>query len=95
MELIEKRKIDTNQVRAMCIQNDYYSRGTNAEYSRMFQMCESDQEVLAIAADIFEHSDTDKLVSRYGGKKEALENICYCILNDCSYICVDIKGCEE
>ena len=91
MKLVEIRRIETGRVRAMCIRNDYYTQGTCEEYDNMFKMCESN-DVLAIANDILEHSDKQRLVNRYGcSEREVLENICFGLINDCSFTCVEIK----
>lgn len=92
MYLSEARIIDTEKVRAMCIRNNYYTSGTNEDYQKMFQKCGLNFGVLAIASDIFEHSDKEKLVQESGcSKKEVLENICFELINDCSYTCVSIE----
>ena len=91
MKLIETRRIDTGRVRSMCINNDYYTRGTCKEYDNMFKMC-ANCSVLTIAKDILEHSDKEKLKYTYGcSETEVLENICFGLINDCSYTCVEIK----
>lgn len=92
MKLIETRRIDTAKVRAMCIRNDYYTNGTNAEYEKMFQKCELNFDILEIAQDIMEHCNKEKFLNTYGcTETEFLENICYNIVNDCCYTCVEIK----
>lgn len=91
MKLTETRRIDTGLVRNMCITNDFYTRGTTEEYGEMFRKCAVARDILEIALDIFEHSDEEKLTLRYGSKKEALENICYSLINDCCYTCVDVE----
>lgn len=90
MKLIETRRIETGKVRQMCIREDYYTQGTVDEYCKMFQKCELDFPILEIAIDIFEHSDKEKLL-HYNSEKEILENICYGLINDCTYTCVDIE----
>lgn len=92
MKLVETRRIDTDRVRQMCIENDYYTMGTNEEYSRMFKKCDLGYNILDIAKDIFEHSNKEKLMYQSGSdEREVLENICYGLINDCCYTCVDIE----
>ena len=92
MYLQEIRRIDTDKVRAMCIRNNYYTSGTNEDYCKMFRMCCSSFGILAIASDIFEHSNKERLMQESGcSKKEVLENICFELINDCSYTCVSIE----
>ena len=90
MYLKETRRIDTDKVRALCIRNDYYTRGTCEEYDRMFATCRFG-EVLLVASDILEHTDCEKLMNMCGASRtEVLENICFEIINDCTYTCVSI-----
>lgn len=92
MHLQETRRIDTDKVRAMCIRNNYYTNGTNEDYNKMFQMCGLNFGVLAIASDIFEHSNKERLMQESGcGKKDILENICFELINDCSFTYVSIE----
>lgn len=92
MYLQETRKIDVGKVRAMCIRNDYYTCGTNEDYDKMFQKCRSNCDVLLIASDILEHSNKERLMNQSGcSEKEVLENICFGLINNCSYTCVEIK----
>lgn len=92
MKLVETRKIETGKVRAMCIKNDYYTYGTNEEYSKMFEMCNMNCDILEIATDILKHSYKIGFFEQKGyTEKEVLENICYQLINDCSYTCVEIK----
>ena len=92
MYLQETRRIDTDKVRALCIRNNYYTSGTTEEYSKMFQKCGLNYGVLAIASDILEHSNKERLMNESGcSKKEVLENICFELINDCSYTCVSIE----
>lgn len=92
MKLIETRIIDTAKVRAMCIKNDYYTNGTVEEYNRMFNKCDLNFGILEIAQDIMEHCDKEKFLYAYGGTEaEFLEAICYNIINDCCYTCVEIE----
>lgn len=92
MKLIETRTIDTSKVRAMCIRNDYYTRGTNEEYSEMFEKCSQGQEVIVIAQDILEHSRTEELMKSYGcSYMELLQGVCFELINDCSITTVHIE----
>ena len=92
MYLQETRKIYTGKVRAMCIRNDYYTCGTNEDYDNMFCKCENNSNVLEIAEDILQHSDKARLMYQSGcSEKEVLENICFQLINHCSFTCVEIK----
>lgn len=48
-------------VRQLCIDERYYTRGDNFAYREMFDMCgviQSENDLLKIAQDIKSHSDT-------------------------------------
>ena len=50
-----------SDVRQMCIDENYYTRGDNFAYQEMFNMCgviQSEYDLLQIAQDIKSHSDT-------------------------------------
>lgn len=89
--LIEQRIIDTDKVRGMCINKGYYTSGSIEDYSKMFQKCKLNYHIIEIAIDILEHSNKEKLIYEYGNEKEVLENICFGLINDCCYTCVDIE----
>lgn len=95
MKLVETRRIDTSKVRALCIRDNLYTCGTVDDYCKMFQKCELDFRIIEIAQDIFDHSNKERLIQQCGSLKDALENICYGLINDCCYTCVDIPELAE
>ena len=67
-----------------------YSLVFSKDYCKMFAMCKFGA-VLMIASDILEHSDCDRLMHMSGSTRtEVLENICFEIINDCSFTCVTL-----
>lgn len=66
MTIIERQHLSISEVRAMCIAENLYTRGTNKEYEAMFYMVSAlypkniltAEDLYPIAADILEHSDT-------------------------------------
>lgn len=57
------RKLDIESIRRMCIDNQYYTNGTNGEYIALFDYIIekeniSDDDLIYIANDIKEHSIT-------------------------------------
>ena len=87
MKLISKR-LDSEDVRQVCINHNYYTRGTCEEYAEMFKMLDyetplakhniTSSRLTMIARDIKEHSVTDDTVD------EIMENLvvhirCYLI----------------
>ena len=67
MKFTETRTLSASKLRAICIQHDWYTCGTNEQYTNLFSMltdnylaAEMTTEKLAeIAADILAHSDAD------------------------------------
>ena len=85
----EFRRIDIYKVRHMCITNNLYTCGTNEEYDAMFARCRkpghvTTTRILFVARDILIHSDSEKLMSKYGCDwDEMLAEIACWIANDC------------
>lgn len=77
MTIIERQHLAVSEVRAMCIAENLYSCGTNAQYDTMFTMVQSlapksiitAEDLYPIAMDILAHSDTDM----------GVEDIMYCL----------------
>ena len=61
----EVRTISTEGLRSLCIENDWYTRGTAEEYENLLVNLGSSKEnlttedIIAIAEDIMEHSVPD------------------------------------
>ena len=63
--------LDPMAVRGLCIHQNWYTRGTTAEYEKMLQSLLdehhmsrdniTDQDIIALAEDIAEHSDLEDL----------------------------------
>ena len=95
MKIKETRTITSEKVISLCINNQYYTCGTNAEYEKMLDMCNYKEAtvelLLTVAGDIWEHSNKEKILYSYGcSEKEVLENILYGLINDCCYTTVEI-----
>lgn len=76
------RKLDRDKIRAHCIEHEYYTCGNNREYSHMFDMCdtaETDEDIIAVAKDIWNHSDMDEFIAS-GGE---FEDFLWGIFNKC------------
>ena len=66
MKYTETRTMSASKLRALCIQHDWYTCGTNAEYSRLFDRLTdccgcpehlTTEKLVEIATDIWEHSE--------------------------------------
>lgn len=76
-------KIDTDDLRNLCIRHNYYTRGDNKAYANIFEMAKYNEEgdLIAVARDILDHSDTN----------DTLEEVAEYILNNCCYMSVSIE----
>lgn len=53
--------LSSSDVRQLCIEEQYYTRGDNYAYQAMFDMCgviQNEKQVMKIAQDIKDHSNT-------------------------------------
>jgi hypothetical protein len=78
MNVKETRKLYHDDLRRLCIKNDWYTRGDNEEYGKTLDYAKGLQNVTAqdiatIAADIKAHSETE----------HTLESICFEIAEIC------------
>lgn len=63
-KIIETRKIFWNDLRNLCIRNNWYTCGTVQEYQKMLNMCKKDNittnDIVTIAQDIMDHSNKEE-----------------------------------
>ena len=52
-------ELSTYDIRSLCIQNNWFTHGTNEQYERLFNMAESGADVHTLAAIIWTCSDPD------------------------------------
>lgn len=92
-KIIERRYITPYDLRKLCVKEEWYTKGDNEEYNLMLGMCYADgfeyaelttDLIAEIAADIQKHSDVDQ-------DEESLLNIMFCIANEASTTCFEIK----
>lgn len=87
-EIKTKRVWHLNDVRKLCIRHDYYTRGTNEDYSAMLNFVSTSaptkRNVYKVAEDIMKHSSgreswcTDALCCiMYDLEKEAISTLHY------------------
>ena len=66
MKFTETRTLSDSKLRSICIKNNWYTRGTNEEYSRLFDRltdccgCPENlttEKLVEIAEDIWDHSE--------------------------------------
>ena len=67
MKITEIRLLAPYKLRALCIEQNWYTKGTNAEYDHLLRDLTHDghehmttEDIEAVAMDIMEHSDIDE-----------------------------------
>lgn len=97
MKIKETKRLDNDKVRAMCIRCNWYTAGTNEDYSNMFKMCNADNitpaKLYEIAKDIYEHTNIAAAKEGCSTDQTNNDNILNMMiyLNDCSYVFYDIE----
>ena len=80
------RTMNRDKIRQHCINNNYYTCGNCREYERMFEMADNavtDEEIIAVGRDIWEHSDMEDFIASGGEFVDFLWGIFnYCLRFD-------------
>jgi hypothetical protein len=84
----EVRKLSREDLRALCIRHDWYTGGTNEEYYNLMQMTEKEcittDDIVEIATDIIEHSETAKAnFEKATGGEDFYEYVMFMIGEEC------------
>ena len=84
----EIRKLHTSDLRALCIREDWYTGGTNEEYANLMNMTFKDNittdDIVEIATDIIEHSETAKQkFERASGGENFYLHVMYLVAEAC------------
>ena len=100
MTIKETRKLSMSELRMVCVENRYYTRGNNYDYDNLLGMVEDENYetkeltsdlVLALALDIAEHSEIEEMMLISGADyEECIAYICFNII-DKSYTTVEIQ----
>lgn len=64
-----RKQINKDELRSLCIRKDWYTCGDCEEYSYLFSKCNgnmTDEDVVKVAEDIYDHSDIERFVAEYG-----------------------------
>lgn len=75
-----KREIDSMELRQLCIDNDYYTMGDVEAYDELLTYVRhkdiTDTDVIAIADNIYNHTDIERFMKMYGcGSDEVFDSI--------------------
>ena len=98
MKVKEIKRIDTDKLRHICINNNWYTRGTNDDYMNMFKMCEKDNittnQLYKIAKDIYEHTNVESAENGCSNDYSDEENILNMMIyvNDASYVFYEMEA---
>jgi len=80
----ERRTLRGDDVRSLCIEKNWYTRGYSDEYSKMLKMATSENAttdlIVKIAEDIFNHSDKEYWKDC---ESDPVGNICFEIARIC------------
>lgn len=93
----EIRKIDNMKVRQLCIQEKYYTSGTNEDYDNLlFHLCNKEdislEDLEEIAADILFHSIwEDKAKECNCDYDELLAYVIGSLINKCCYSYIELN----
>ena len=86
------RRWDADDVRQMCIDNDYYTCGNNEAYSEMLQFVRTaeptNNNLFRVAYDIVEHSDFDFVFS--DDESDCIANVMFLLENKCVHTSFEI-----
>ena len=88
--ITERRVIYPTEVRSMCIRHDFYTAGTNEEYTAMLDKVVenyddiSNEALCEIAEDILNHSAPAKIDGMDVG------SMMYLIVDECCHHCFDV-----
>ena len=78
MKVRETSRMCSDDLYRLCVDNEWYTRGTNQEYTRMLEFARyltniTAEDIVSIAADIKHHSDTER----------SIESICHSVAQRC------------
>ena len=86
--------ISSEKVRNLCVENGYYTDGSNYEYSELLNvLCDkkyTDTRLVAIMRDIVKHTDIDACFTNCNND-EIYEILAYQIANNCTTSKIEIE----
>lgn len=87
------RKLDWSDLYSLCNKEEYYTCGTNEQYSNLYNMLYdeygdmedmTDERLIMIAEDIYDHSDIQRICDCYGADEaEVMQSILHNVYNAC------------
>ncbi len=75
-----RKSINRDDLRNLCIRQEYYTRGDCKAYEELLDFVTdrniTDTDIIAIADNIYDHSDIDRIMSEYGcGSDDVFDSI--------------------
>lgn len=65
-----RKSINRDDLRNLCIRQEYYTRGDCEAYEELLSYVDgrniTDNDIIAIADNIYDHSDIDRIMEEYG-----------------------------
>lgn len=74
MTAVELKTTAIDDVRQLCIKKNWYTRGTNKEYDKLFNLVKDGAAIMDIARDIYLHS-TDETCPNIGTAYQEIETL--------------------
>ena len=99
MKIKEIRELDICELRTCCIKHEYFTMGTNDEYSAMFDFaknmdCSNTAELYELCEMIYNHSDKDGasgMISSDCSKDDNILGLMWQINKDCIKVHYEIE----
>lgn len=95
MKIQSEKMLSMEDVRILCIRENWYTLGDVQAYGKMLKMANSEHVtnklLYKIALDIAEHSDIDDYLKSGHNYKEIIEHIMYLLNRQCfeSFVIID------
>lgn len=88
MKIIREEKLNSMDVRQLCIRNEYFTCGDCLEYEKLFQMCDEYDETVESLKKIAEHIINNSAQDKFDPFEEYSDRVCgvmFDLIKYCSY----------
>ena len=76
-----RKEISRSDLRALCINQEYYTRGDYETYEELLNYVDgrniTDNDIIAIADNIYDHSDVERIMNEYGCSSDGVFDSIY------------------
>ena len=92
----EKRVMDSDDIRKLCIENEWYTCGSNEDYSDLLNFIDNlenvtTQNIFEVAINIYEHSDLDEWFDNNEDIIDEIKHIMFLIERNCCHTFFTLK----